>query len=45
VSGLLYYDFPVWVFALLYVAFGLVVLLTWRLVPPRNTFHSKTTRR
>ncbi|PZR45883.1 DUF2784 domain-containing protein [Paraburkholderia fungorum] len=45
VSGLLYYDFPVWVFTLLYVAFGLVVLLTWRLVPPRNTFHSKTTRR
>ncbi|RKE37026.1 uncharacterized protein DUF2784 [Paraburkholderia sp. BL23I1N1] len=45
VSRLLYYDFPVWVFTLLYVAFGLVVVLTWRLVPPRNASHAKATRR
>jgi hypothetical protein len=45
VSRLLYYDLPGWVFTLLYVAFGLVVLLTWRLIPPRNAQHSKATRR
>ncbi|NPT53141.1 DUF2784 domain-containing protein [Paraburkholderia elongata] len=45
VSRLLYYDLPVWVFTLLYVAFGLVVLLTWRLVPPLSSSHSKARRR
>ncbi|PRY06341.1 uncharacterized protein DUF2784 [Paraburkholderia sp. BL6665CI2N2] len=44
VSRLLYYDLPGWVFTLLYVAFGLVVLLTWRLIPPANSARSKTTR-
>ncbi|MGF6754378.1 DUF2784 domain-containing protein [Paraburkholderia sp. GAS334] len=36
VSRLLYYDVPVWVFTLSYVMFALVVLLTWRRVPPRK---------
>jgi hypothetical protein len=35
VSRLLYYDVPAWVFTLSYVVFALVVLLTWRGVPPR----------
>ena len=35
VSRLLYYDVSAWVFTLAYVVFALMVLLTWRLVPPR----------
>jgi hypothetical protein len=45
VSRLLYYELPAWVFTLAYVAFALLVLLTWRLIPPRSAVHSKTTRR
>lgn len=45
VSRLLYYDLPTWVFTLAYVAFGLAVLLTWRLIPPRNRLHPKMMRR
>lgn len=36
VSRLLYYDVPAWVFTLSYVVFALLVLLTWRGVPPRH---------
>lgn len=36
VSRLLYYDVSAWVFTLAYVVFALVVLLTWRLAPPRQ---------
>ena len=36
VSRLLYYDVSAWVFTLAYVAFALVVVLTWRLIPPRQ---------
>jgi Protein of Unknown function (DUF2784) len=36
VSRLLFYDVSTWVFTLAYVVFALVVLLTWRLVPPRR---------
>ena len=36
VSRLLYYDVSAWVFTLAYVAFALVVALTWRMVPPRQ---------
>jgi hypothetical protein len=36
---LLYYDLPAWVFTLAYVLFALVVLLTWRYVPPRPRQH------
>lgn len=35
VGRLLYYELPAWVFTLAYVLFALVVLLTWRYVPPR----------
>jgi hypothetical protein len=31
---LLYYEAPMWVFALLYSAFGLLVLASWFMVPP-----------
>lgn len=34
VSRLLYYDFPAWVFTLLYVLFAVAVAAAWRFVPP-----------
>ena len=33
---LLYYDAPAWVFTLAYTLFGLVVLATWLIYPPRR---------
>lgn len=33
---LLYYDAPAWVFTLVYSLFGLAVLATWWLLPPRR---------
>ena len=36
VSHWLYYDFPVWMFAVAYVVFLLVVAITWRCIPPRR---------
>lgn len=44
VSRLLYYDLPAWVFTLSYVAFALLVWLTWRLIPPDNARHSEAPR-
>ncbi len=35
VSALLYYDLPLWVFAVSYVVFLLAVVLTWWRIPPR----------
>ncbi|WP_197338785.1 DUF2784 domain-containing protein [Ralstonia solanacearum] len=35
VSAWLYYDLPAWVFATAYVAFLLVVAVTWWRIPPR----------
>ena len=35
VGRLLYYDFPGWLFTLVYVVFALLVLLAWWFVPPR----------
>jgi Protein of Unknown function (DUF2784) len=35
VQRILYYDAPVWVFAVAYTAFGLLVLLAWWYFPPR----------
>jgi hypothetical protein len=35
-SHWLYYDFPVWMFAVAYVAFLLIVAITWRCIPPRH---------
>jgi hypothetical protein len=36
VNRLLYYHLPAWMFTLSYVVFALMVLLTWRRVPPRQ---------
>ncbi|HVE06384.1 MAG TPA: DUF2784 domain-containing protein [Paraburkholderia sp.] len=36
VGRLLYYRLPAWVFTLAYAAFAALVLLTWRIVPPRR---------
>jgi len=36
ISRLLYYDFPEWIFAMVYIAFALAVALAWRFVPPRQ---------
>jgi Protein of Unknown function (DUF2784) len=36
VARLLYYPLPVWVFTLAYAAFAALVLMTWRLVPPKR---------
>lgn len=36
VSRLLYYDFPEWVFTLIYVTFGIAVAIAFWLVPPRG---------
>ncbi|MBN3787035.1 DUF2784 domain-containing protein [Burkholderia sp. Ac-20353] len=36
VSVWMYYDLPAWVFAVVYVAFLLVVVVTWRRIPPRR---------
>ena len=36
VRSVLFYDFPDWVFTLAYVMFALVVLGTYRLVPPQK---------
>ncbi|KHK57931.1 membrane protein [Ralstonia sp. A12] len=35
VSALLYYDLPLWVFAVSYTVFLLAVVLTWWRIPPR----------
>ena len=36
VDRLLFYDFPAWVFTLAYVAFAILVVITWFVVPPRR---------
>lgn len=33
----LYYEFPLWVFAIAYTLFGLLVLAIWWLVPPDSS--------
>ncbi len=32
---LLYYDFPLWVFAIAYTLFGLLVVASWFWIPPK----------
>lgn len=32
---LIFYDLPAWIFTILHIAFGLVVILAFLLVPPR----------
>ena len=36
VASLVYWDLPIWLFAVLYVAVGLFTLLLWWWVPPRQ---------
>ena len=33
---ILYYEGPIWVFAVIYTLFGLAVLAAWRYFPPRS---------
>jgi hypothetical protein len=35
-QAMLYYEAPEWVFVLAYTAFGILVLASWVLVPPRR---------
>ena len=37
VQGLLFYEAPFWVFALIYTLFGALVLLSWWRFPPRRS--------
>jgi hypothetical protein len=39
VRMIIFYDFPPWVFTCMHTSFGLLVILTFVLVPPR--FHNK----
>ncbi len=36
ISQWLYWDFPLWVFAVAYTGFGVLVLASWRWWPPRR---------
>ena len=36
VDGILFYDAPPWVFTVAYVAFAVLVLVTWVVVPPQR---------
>ena len=36
VQQFLYYDFPLWVFAIGYTLFGILIVALWFLVPPRS---------
>ncbi|NIM02074.1 MAG: DUF2784 family protein [Acidobacteria bacterium] len=41
VETLLYYEAPLWVFAVCYTVFGLVTLASWFIVPPRPLLRRK----
>ncbi|MCL4512973.1 MAG: DUF2784 domain-containing protein [Candidatus Eremiobacteraeota bacterium] len=36
VDKILYYKFPLWVFNTVYIVFGVLVLATWFLIPPKK---------
>lgn len=36
VGRLLYYDFPLWIFSILYLTFGLLVILLYFRIPPKR---------
>ena len=36
VRSILFYDFPPWVFVMLYIGFGILVILTMIFIPPRK---------
>ena len=38
---LIFYDFPPWIFSIIYVAFASIVILTFVLVPPRSRSRSR----
>ena len=42
VERLLYFDAPLWVFALLYTGFGLLVAAAWWWYPPRSSMREST---
>ena len=44
VQRLLYYDAPLWVFALIYTAFAALVVLAWWRFPPRRGRVARTAR-
>jgi hypothetical protein len=39
VDGILFYDAPPWIFTIAYVAFAVLVVVTWIAVPPRRKPH------
>jgi hypothetical protein len=41
VDRVLFYDFPAWVFILIYTGYAALVAVTWLAVPPRGTRHSR----
>jgi hypothetical protein len=36
VDRILYYNFPIWLFNLIYISFGLSVLIIWFAIPPER---------
>jgi len=45
VERILYYQAPLWVFAIIYTAFGLLVVRAWWRFPPRRTQRLQRSRR
>lgn len=43
-QGFLYYDAPMWVFALVYTFFAFLVILVWVLLPPVRTSNVRDAR-
>ncbi len=41
VGRLLYYDFPEWVFALVYIALVAAAAWAWRMIPPRRSSEAR----
>jgi hypothetical protein len=39
IERIMFYDLPAWVFVLAYTGFGVLVALTWAMVPPARTCH------
>ncbi len=45
IRAIIFYDFPPWVFTLLYVGFGLLVAASFVFIPPHRRSKSRQTRR
>jgi len=41
VERLIYYDIPLWIFAIIYSVFTALVVLTWVIRPPKRRNHGK----